>query len=171
MPGAGSHPRPRVGKTRTTRVSTPRSRRDRPAFPHANGFNGFLRVLPGDRALLSPSPADRSANLISASGYQDRTTSPSTTSAFVSCASRVHRIPCPTSVTIAIRPSYGTGWRGSNPVSTNSRSRIFFGGGLDDPNHVEMLKEFSFSAQRPSSRIGLIPIEFVIGRRRPVTRR
>jgi len=24
----------------------------------------------------------------------------------------VHRIPCPTSVTIAIRPSCGTGWRG-----------------------------------------------------------
>ena len=23
-----------------------------PAFPHASGFNGFLRALPGDRALL-----------------------------------------------------------------------------------------------------------------------
>ena len=30
---------------------------DHPAFPHANGFNGFLRALPGDRAFLSPSPA------------------------------------------------------------------------------------------------------------------
>jgi hypothetical protein len=27
-----------------------------PGIPRANGFNGFLRALPGDRALLSPSP-------------------------------------------------------------------------------------------------------------------
>jgi hypothetical protein len=31
-------------------VSSPRSHRDHPAFPHANGFNGLLRDLPGDRA-------------------------------------------------------------------------------------------------------------------------
>src|SRR5215212_4289472 len=42
-----------------------------------NGFNGFLRALPGDRALLSPSPADHSANLMPASGHQNHTTSPS----------------------------------------------------------------------------------------------
>ena len=29
-----------------------------PAFPHANGFNGFLRALPGDEFLLSPSSAN-----------------------------------------------------------------------------------------------------------------
>src|SRR5258708_25101763 len=28
--------------------SSPRSHRDHPTFPHANGFNGFLRALPGD---------------------------------------------------------------------------------------------------------------------------
>jgi hypothetical protein len=27
-----------------------------PGIPARNGFNGFLRALPGDRALLSPSP-------------------------------------------------------------------------------------------------------------------
>ena len=42
-----------------------------------NGFNGFLRTLPGDRACLSPSLADHSANLTPASGRQDHTTSPS----------------------------------------------------------------------------------------------
>src|SRR5260370_28833827 len=43
-----------------------------------NGFNGFLRALPGDRALLPPSSADlSSANLTPASGRQDHTTSPS----------------------------------------------------------------------------------------------
>jgi hypothetical protein len=44
-----------------------------------NGFNGFLRALPGDRALLSPSSL-RSllpTNLTPASGRQDHTTSPS----------------------------------------------------------------------------------------------
>jgi len=30
--------------------------RTNPAFPHANGFNGLFRALPGDRALLPPSP-------------------------------------------------------------------------------------------------------------------
>jgi hypothetical protein len=51
-----------------------------PGIPRANGFNGFLRARPGDRALLSPSSAQCAgvvANLISASGYQTHTTSPS----------------------------------------------------------------------------------------------
>jgi hypothetical protein len=48
-----------------------------------NGFNGFLRALPGDRALLPPSPADHSANLTPASGRQDHTTSPSAAMSFV----------------------------------------------------------------------------------------
>jgi hypothetical protein len=30
---------------------------ERTGIPCANGFNGFLRARPGDRALLSPSPA------------------------------------------------------------------------------------------------------------------
>jgi hypothetical protein len=44
-----------------------------------NGFNGFLRTLPGDRACLPPSSL-RSLllkNLMPASGHQDHTTSPS----------------------------------------------------------------------------------------------
>ena len=62
--------------------------RDHPAFPHANGFNGFLRNLPGDRALLSPSPAEiSSADLTPASRRQDHTTSPSASALFVKSAS------------------------------------------------------------------------------------
>jgi hypothetical protein len=57
-----------------------------------NGFNGFLRALPGDRALLPPSLADRSANLMPASGHQNHTTSSSASALFVSSAMRVHRI-------------------------------------------------------------------------------
>ena len=59
-PDARWHPRPRVHlvvveRTRVT-TSTPES----PGVPARNGFNGFLRALPGDRAFLPPSPADMS---------------------------------------------------------------------------------------------------------------
>ena len=36
---------------------------ERAGIPCANGFNGFLRARPGDRALLSPSPARMSRQL------------------------------------------------------------------------------------------------------------
>jgi hypothetical protein len=55
-----------------------------------DGFNAFLRALPGERAFLSPSSA-RSivANLASASRRQNHTTSPSAKRALVSpCAQR-----------------------------------------------------------------------------------
>src|SRR3954451_5238993 len=48
-----------------------------------NGFNGFLRALPSDRAFLPLSSADRSADLMPASGHQDHTTSPSASARFV----------------------------------------------------------------------------------------
>jgi hypothetical protein len=50
-----------------------------------NGFNSLFRALPGDRALLPPSPL-RSLllkNLMPASGHQDHTTSPSAAMSFV----------------------------------------------------------------------------------------
>jgi len=54
--GRTMHPRSRVHLVvvKSTRVttSTPKS----PGIPARNGFNGFLRALPGDRALLPPSP-------------------------------------------------------------------------------------------------------------------
>ena len=42
-----------IERTRVT-TSTPES----PGIPARNGFNGFLRALPGDRAVLPPSSAD-----------------------------------------------------------------------------------------------------------------
>ena len=59
-----------------------------------NGFNGLFRALPGDRALLPPSPL-RSLllkNLTPASGCQDHTTSPSALVSFartLACADTV----------------------------------------------------------------------------------
>src|SRR3979490_11586 len=57
--GCPLHPRPRVHlvvveRTRVT-TRTPES----PDVPARNGFNGFLRALPGDRACLPPSSTDR----------------------------------------------------------------------------------------------------------------
>ena len=56
MPGAQCT-RSRACSVESTRVSHHESTGNHPAFPHANGFNGFFRALPGDRAFLSPSPA------------------------------------------------------------------------------------------------------------------
>jgi len=71
-------------------------------------------VLSPVTGLLPPSPL-RSLllkNLTPASGRQDHTTSPSAICAVRQERIRVHRIPPPTFVTIAKRPSFGTGWRG-----------------------------------------------------------
>jgi hypothetical protein len=66
---------------------------------------------------------------------------------FVSWHHRVHRIPHPTFVTIAKRPS----WRRRDaPIEAtdlpDKPSGIFFAQGLDDPNHVESPREIGFSA-------------------------
>src|SRR6266702_5463177 len=58
-----------------------------------NGFNGFLRALPGDQAYLTPSPALLLTDLTPASGRQNHTTSPSASARFVKRAACVHRIP------------------------------------------------------------------------------
>jgi hypothetical protein len=72
-----------------------------------NGFNGFLRALPGDRAGLSPSPAQIAPRKLDASVEASE---PHDFAVRVGAASsarrrRVHRIPPPTSVTTAKRPS------------------------------------------------------------------
>jgi hypothetical protein len=63
-------------------------------FPCAVVY-GLFRALPGDRALLPPSPLRNFLlkNLTPASGRQDHTASPSAPLAFVCRKLRVHRIP------------------------------------------------------------------------------
>jgi hypothetical protein len=110
--GAGNarrstHPQPRVRK-KSTRDSHHRSTA---TIRHSlrEWFYGLLRALPGDRAFLPPSPARCEsivATLTPASGRRNHTTSPSAKPRRSSVRrARVHRIPRPTSVTIAIRPS------------------------------------------------------------------
>src|SRR5450755_3715325 len=117
-----------------------------------DGFNGLLRALPGDRALLPPSPARRVsvfASLAPASGRQDHTASPSARSAARPRKEIAHSTPRPPQsrsafVTIAIRPS---GERNGTNETTDlgySGSGIFFETGLDDPNHVEFAWKLSF---------------------------
>jgi hypothetical protein len=90
--GCPLHPRPRVQSVESTRGSRHRST-GTPGIPARNGFNGLLRALPGDRALLSPSSADQSTNMTPASRRQDHTTSPSAADALVRSTAHVHRIP------------------------------------------------------------------------------
>jgi hypothetical protein len=87
-----------------------------------NGFNGFLRALPGEPGFLATIAGvmqSIAAGLISASGYQDHTTSPSATPVFAKRLRRARRrssfgtsasIASPlTFVTIAKRPSLRDG--------------------------------------------------------------
>jgi hypothetical protein len=105
MPGARLAPAASRAKNRkhTSVVTTvtPVS----PGIPRAMVLTGSFVVSSESRALLPPSPAAITANLIPASGYRDATTSPSASGAFVfrakaSTASRAQRF-----VTIAKRPS------------------------------------------------------------------
>jgi hypothetical protein len=124
-----------VERTRVT-TSTPES----PGIPARNGFNGFLRALPGDRALLPRSSADMSClspvgptrlrkldASVGASGPHDfavrcnisRPHAVDRSQAFRQPTLRSRRAqnaaastaPLPASVTIVIRPSCGVGWR------------------------------------------------------------
>src|SRR5712672_3118317 len=139
-----------VERTRVT-TSTPES----PDVPARNGFNGFLRALPGDRALLPPSPCglkvlsspvepnEPPQDLTPASRRQDHTTSPSASSAVVLHAAnrsrrairpalashaqhcRVHRIPP------RVRDDHDTPlwWGGceSSRSDLGQREQLFFG--------------------------------------------
>jgi hypothetical protein len=91
MPGVDAPAASCVMKT-NTRVSHHRStgiaRHSRTQW-----FYGLLRALPGDQALLSPSPALLLADLTPTLGRQNHTTSPYASAPFVTRAARVHRIP------------------------------------------------------------------------------
>jgi hypothetical protein len=100
-----------------------RSHRKSPGIPARNGFNGLFRALPGDRAFLSPSSADTSANLTPASRRQDHTTSPSALALFVKSAA-ASIASNPASVTIAIRPSSGVdGENGETDLPETKREK------------------------------------------------
>jgi hypothetical protein len=89
------HPQPRVQSVESTRVVATGTAGS-PGAPARNGFNGFLRALPGDRLVVTvacglrflslPGRADKTPlSLTPAPGRQDHTTSPSAATSLV-CA-------------------------------------------------------------------------------------
>jgi hypothetical protein len=56
--GCPLHPQPRVHFVLVERTRVTTSTPETPGIPARNGFNSLCRALPGDRALLPPSPAD-----------------------------------------------------------------------------------------------------------------
>ena len=128
---AGTHgPRAAIrarGRTTGSAETTRPSPRD--------GFNGVLRALPGDRALLPPSPL-RSLllkNLAPASGRQDHTAWPSAKRSFVRtlkkecCDPSRPPLPASTFMTIAIRPSARGGMRERcGRFHANAKRNIFY---------------------------------------------
>ncbi len=80
--GCALHPRSRAQKCMQKRTRAYRFSGSIPAFP-AQWFYGLLRALPGDQALLSPSPAIRPASLTPTLRRQDHTTSPYASAPFV----------------------------------------------------------------------------------------
>jgi hypothetical protein len=96
-------------------------------IPRAMVLTVSFVVSPESRALLPPSPVAIATGLIPASGYQDATTSPSATRAFVSCACCVHRISCPTFCddreTPLMRAEDARKSAGDLPVVTSEKTR------------------------------------------------
>jgi hypothetical protein len=86
------HPQPRAQRWKAHELVTT-GPPDQPGAPARNGFNGFLRALPGDRLVVTvvngygfalPGRAHKtSANLTPAPGRQDHTTSPSASASLV----------------------------------------------------------------------------------------
>ena len=132
---------PDVGRTREPcvqenahwRTQATTGQPGQPAFP-AQWFYGLYVISSVRRAFWPPSPRKTSPrDLIPASGDRDRTISPSAPARFVVSAEhpRVHRIPLPTSVTTAIRPSCGGGTRAYNHKIPKNGRTIFLSRGLD----------------------------------------
>jgi hypothetical protein len=91
-----------------------------------NGFTAYFVLSPGTGLSCPRRSRDKPATLAPASGRQDHTTSPSASASLVSRHRCVHRIPLPTSVTIAIRPSCGGGTARTIHNFRFSEREIFF---------------------------------------------
>jgi len=105
-----------------------------PGLPCAMVLTASFVLSLVSRAFLPPSPVRiiTSQGLISASGYQDHTTSPSATTRFVFTCHRRPPHPAPNVRDDRETPLVrGAGRQSSIAVSTQLRSDIFFAGGLD----------------------------------------
>src|SRR3984893_3297473 len=127
-----------------------RSHRKSPGIPARNGFNGFLRALPGDRAFLSPSSL-RSLllkNLTPASRRQNHTTSPSASKTLSSLAPLESIASNPASVTIAIRPSSGFDGVHIKVICGFGKPEYFFGWDLTVRNSLIRFRKLDLTRNR-----------------------
>src|ERR1700736_1291352 len=122
--GCTLHPRSRVQQcTKQTHTSIQVQRRQS-GIPCAMVLRLISRSPRRSGFLVTVAGGVLTANLTPASRRQDHTTLPSAFVPFVNGTISVHRIPRPTSVTIAKRPSFGTGPNSNIPVSTRPSSEI-----------------------------------------------
>src|SRR5579859_60646 len=91
------------------------------------GVPGFLATVACEFAACRARRADIATptDLTPASGGQDHTISPSASAPLASRHQRVHRIPLPTFVTMAKRPSDGDGMREDKHIFLKNGSEIF----------------------------------------------
>jgi len=140
------HPQPRVRFVVgvCTRVFTAEAP-DTSGIPHAMVLTAYFALSPGTGLSCPRRSRDKPATLTPASGRQDHTPLPSASSAFVSHAISVHRIPLPTSVTIAIRPSCGGGMAGRIHSFRFSERQIFLHGELTTQISLNPLRKLDFA--------------------------
>ena len=143
MPGARCT-RGRVCSVESTRVSNHRyaainrhSLRD--------GFTTYVVLSPGTGLFCPRRSRDHPATLMPASGHQDHTPSPSAPVSLVLRHCRVHRIPLPTSVTTAKRPSCGSGTAGRIHNFCFSEREIFARGQLTTRISLNRLTKLVFA--------------------------
>jgi hypothetical protein len=130
--GCPMHPQPRVRFVVgvCTRVFTAEAP-ETSGIPHAMVLTAYIALSPGTGRSCPRRSRDKPATLTPASGRQDHTTSPSAPAPLVLRRRCVHRIPHPTSVTIAIRPSWWDGMAGRIHNFWFSEREIFFRKRLD----------------------------------------
>jgi hypothetical protein len=124
-----------------------RRHRKHPAFPRANGFTTYFALSPGTG--LSCPRHRRDAQASSPTWHQRRDARTTRLrrphrKALVSRSACGHRIPPPTFMTIAKRPSCGGRTGGANHTFLKNRSEIFLRAGLDTPSSLKGLGKLIF---------------------------
>jgi hypothetical protein len=137
-----AHPQPRMPDEKSIRVSTPRLRR----FTRHSRTRMVLTVSFGLSPGTGLSCPRRLRGCASQAWHQRRDAGTTRlrrprSTLFVFQRTRVHRIPLPTSVTIAKRPSCGNGTAGDMDVIWGKREgKYFWGRGLDRWNRVDPVR-------------------------------
>jgi hypothetical protein len=141
----GRWPRPWPACNTKSRRQSPQVWPNTPGLPCAMVLT-LIRDLPGDRLSCPRRPHARHKQQAWHQHRDARTTrfrrpqQPVRRRSQNSAAHcRVHRIPHPTSVTIAIRPSGGTEWADDKPDLGQARSNLCFSEGIDRVSDGEVI--------------------------------